>query len=461
MAEIRTLEGELKFLEKTNEFITPVEVWAYNNSVNRNNWQFINLEEHRAQWAGVPLLVAYIQGRKAPGDGHNQTTKRTRDGEEYQSFTDPNAERICGAVSDNPDDIRLEERDGYTWVVCKGYIYSWYNRELVDYLAALAVQGSPMSVSIEALVTESRMEDGVEVEESYIPLGITLLGEHVNPAVVDAHIAMLNAMQDEFQELKVRAASYINRENATNKPKNSETKGMKSHMNLSKQQVKELNEKFEGYTVLCAEQFESGQIGVCLMSENGGTATYSMASLGETVYAEKIMSVNAQVHFCFDGEEDVCVDASDMTECAAEDAKECKDRAEAAEAEAKECKATIEKMVATENARRLSAAKEKATATLAAFNANRDDKVEEKVLSDLTKDIENGKFTACADENGAWTGDAAVEKEVLSLCAAAVMKMDKALAEKKAQMGQPITWGNVRKASAKPGTVGELFASKN
>ena len=123
-------------------------------------------------------------------------------------------------------------------------------------------------------------------------------------------------------------------------------------------------------------------------------------------------------------------------------------------------KETIAKMEAAENARRLSAAEAKATETLSAFNANREDKVDVKVLEALMHDIKDGKYTACADENGVWTGDKLIEREVKALCADAVMEFDKAAAAKRVEPKQ-MTWGSVKQASANPGTIGELFASKN
>lgn len=458
MAEqFRSIEGELKLLQTDNEFMFPVELWLLNDRVNRNNWQFINLGEHREKWAGVPILTAYVNSGRVIGDGHNQTTRVDNNGEEYQSFTAATAERIVGALSDDPNDIRLEERDGVIWTVGRGALWAWYSHELCQQIADWARQGRSMSVSIEALVTDSRMEGDTEIEISYIPLGVTCLGAGVAPAVEDAHIAMLSEIGSELKELKLRAASYANRESA-DKPQNNPTeKGVKQRMRLSKQQLRELQAKFNGYTVLAAEQNDNGIV-VCLMSKDGRTAVYTMASLDESVVPERIVPVNAQAHFCADGDTEVCVDACDMVEAEAEAAKCAEDRAECAEKELSAAKETISKMEAAENARRLAAAKKKATDTLDAFNANRETKIDVKALEALNKDIEAGKFTALCDDSGAWIGETAVEEKVLSLCASAVMEQDKRSAENAAK---PMTWGSVKQASAKPGTIGELFASKN
>ena len=455
----RSVEGELKVLQSDNDFIFPVELWLLNDKVNRNNWQFINLEQHRAEWAGVPILVAYVNGGRTTGDGHNQTTRVDKNGEEYQSFTAATAERIAGALSDDPNDVRLEKVDGTTWVVASGFLWAWYSHELCLQIADWAQQGRSMSVSIEALVTDSHMDGNVEVETSYIPLGVTVLGEGVAPAVPDAHIAMLTEIESEFKELKLRAASYLEQDNA---PKSQETKipekkELKRRMRLSKQQLRELQAKFgDDYTVLSAEQGEAGTVTVALMSQAGATAIYTMESLEDGVYAERIQAVNAQAHFCAEDGTEVCVDASDLVEAKSVECASLSTRLETAETALAQANATVEQMVTAENARRLSAAKAKALATLEAFNAHRTDKVDAKVLEALTADIEAGKFTACADESGAWVGETLVEKEVKALCADAVMELD----AKRAKTEQPMTWGDVKKASAAPGTVGELFASK-
>lgn len=458
MPEYRSIQGEIRLLQQDNDFLFPVEIWLLNDKVNRNNWKFENLAEHREKWAGVPILVAYVGNRT--GDGHNQRTRIDENGEAYQSFTDATAERICGALSDDEADIRMEERDGALWTVGRGTLWAWYAHELCLQIADWARQGRSMSVSIEALVTDGYMDGDVEVETNYIPLGVTLLGEGVAPAVEDAHIAMLTEIGDELKELKLRAAAYLDPTNAEDKPQNNDPtpKGVENSMRFSRQQLRELQAKFGGdYTVLAAEQSENGIV-VCLMSKSGETALYTMADAEESVVPERICAVNAQAHFCAEGFEPVVVDACELIETVNAENASLTARLATAETALANANETVEKMVNAENARRLSAAKAKATAVLSAFNANREAKIDAKILEALNTDIENGKYTACTDENGAWIGESAVEEKVLSLCAAEVMEQDKQAASHAAE---PMKWGSVRQASAAPGTVGELFASKN
>ena len=167
-SEYRTFAGEIRTLAKKNEFLYDVEIWLLNDKVNRNGWKYINIEANKAQFAGTPILVAYLGNGAVIGDGHNYKmvpdakTKTIR-----PSFTEPDAERIVGSLSDRPEDIRMEERDGNKWVVGRGSLWRFYAPELVDKIENDAMQGHTMSISIETLVTKSHMEEDVEIEEEY------------------------------------------------------------------------------------------------------------------------------------------------------------------------------------------------------------------------------------------------------------------------------------------------------
>lgn len=462
MKNYRSVAGELKILERKGEFIFPVEIWMLNNSVNRNKWKFVNLEKHRPMWAGVPILVAYV--RDKVGDGHNQETKMGKDGEPYQSFTGATAERIVGAISENPSDIRLEERDGYTWVVGKGLLWKWYAKELVDKISDDARQGRAMSVSIEALVTDCYQEADYEVETEYTPLGVTILGDSVQPAVEDAHIAMLNAMQDEFKELKLRAASYIE-PSSENEPQKNTKKGMKNNMRLSNQQLRELQPMFDGMKLLAAEQRENGCVDVCLMGKENITYMCRLEKdeRGTDMSArpERLKRMSVKAHWCAEGCEEIEADASDMVECAVSAAAETESKLTACQSALEKAQSELATMRANENARRLEAAKAAAKETLDKFNANRDDKVSEKVLSALNADIDAGKFTACEDENHKWNGDKTVTEKVLSACASAVMEMDAKLAAARAEKNRStFAWEKFASGFADDGSVEALLARK-
>jgi len=102
----RAFAGELRVLRQQNPFLYDVELWMLNEKLTHNNWRFINLEEHRALFAGTPILIAYINQGAGIGDGHNFKVRRDpKTGRERPSFTDADAERIIGSLSDDPEDI--------------------------------------------------------------------------------------------------------------------------------------------------------------------------------------------------------------------------------------------------------------------------------------------------------------------------------------------------------------------
>lgn len=245
-----TFTGKLKVLAKEDEFLYRVEVWLLNSEVNRNNWQYLNLDEHRKLFVDTPILVAYTGGKV--GDGHNFRMKRDENGEAYASFTDANAERIVGWFK-NDEDIRIEEKDGVRWIVGDGTIWSYYARELADLLTEQGAEG--MDVSIETLVDNIRVENGVEVFEDYQILGTTILGQGVNPAVAGAHIRALS-LEDDLKNFKLKVASYMETAKET-------TKGTK-RMAFNKVQLEELGKKFNGYKIVGAS--EDGKH-IALMSE--------------------------------------------------------------------------------------------------------------------------------------------------------------------------------------------------
>ena len=143
----QTIEGKLKILSRTNKYLYPVEIWALNEKVNRNNWQYTKISERLELFRNIPILIAYEAGGAVVGSGHNFNLRRDKNGEEYASFTAADAERIVGWVHDKAN-IRIEkDEEGTDWVVTDAMLWSFYSKEAVDAIAS--EQGRGMSVSIE------------------------------------------------------------------------------------------------------------------------------------------------------------------------------------------------------------------------------------------------------------------------------------------------------------------------
>ena len=429
MEKHREFIGQLKVMDTENPKIYRVRIMALNSEVNRNGWQYINLEQHLGEFRDIPILTAYVGGGLVIGDGHNYNMKRDpKTGEEYASFTASDAERIVGWVPKDAN-IRIENIDGIDWVVVDAAIWRWYAKELVD---QIAVQGGMMDVSIETLVTDERQgEDGVDIEEKYLVLGITILGNGVEPAVAGANIRTLSELSElrsNMAENILKAASYARKENSDNEPKNTETKGVKKRMTyFSRKELAELGKKFPDFKVLAAVQDENGAIRVCLMAKDASTSMYKMDSMADTIVPEKFRRVVAKVNFDLGEECSAEIDACEMTdEMAAECAAACDN---AKELEDKLCAANerIKAMETAERVRRVAAAKAAAKAALDAKNANRQAKIkfDESILDPINADIDAGKYTEKVNADGQWIGDAEVEMRVKAACADAQEEMDR------------------------------------
>ena len=433
--------GELKVLKKLNKYEFGVELRVMREGPNENQWSYHNLDQYWDTFVGTPILCAFTPF--SVGDGHNMQERVDREtGEEYYSFTSATAERIVGTLSDDPADFRIEEADGFKWLIAKGKLFAFYAKELVDEI----VRVGRMEVSAETEVFESEHDGEVDNFYRWSGLGVTVLGRNVKPAIQGAQIdqVKLAALKTEFNNIKLRAASLIENGNEVDEKEESDVasntsieRGTRKLKSLTKKQIAELSERFDGYKVLAAAENDAHKILVALMSnKDSETATYRMDSLEDTIVPEKIVKVNAQIEFRFnaDGEEEddecLCVDACDMTADLCNELNESNCNLETAQAALNEANKRIDALVSAENSRRVKEAKAVANSTLSAFNENRAEKVEAKNIDAIVTDIESGIYTNSVDANGEWVGAESVKNAVLAVCGAKVMEMDKAHAEK-------------------------------
>jgi hypothetical protein len=415
--EIRVLSGKIRFLQRKGDYLFPVEIWLLNDLINRNNWRYEDVEGNAKKFVGLPILTAYLNEGKRPadiGDGHNFTYETDENGDPAPSFTGATDERIVGALSDDPADLRVERKDGAVWVVGIGNIFAWYAKELVKKLEEYAEQGREIPVSIETLVSRSRMEGRVEVEEEYEILGVTILGDHVTPAVAGARIAALNSMGNELKELKMRAASYAEQ------PK-TENKGVRTLSAYTKKQCEELQARVNGWRVLAAVEDENG-VHIALCDADYNFARCDLANADDPIVTKNFVSCAATLDFGI-GE---IVDISDVFSGALKVAEELA----SAKATITERDNQIKAMQDAENKRRVKAAKDVAVATLAAVNKNRREKIADNAIKEICDEIEGGCYTAMTDKEGQWCGDKAVENAVYAVCGKKQREMDDAAAER-------------------------------
>ncbi len=400
--------GKMRVLSKEDEFLYKVEVWLLNSEVNRNNWQYLNLDEHRHLFADTPILVAYTGGKV--GDGHNFRMKRDDNGEAYASFTDANAERIVGWFK-NDSDIRIEEKDGVRWIVGDGTIWSYYARELADLLTEQGAEG--MDVSIETLVEDYETKNGVEVFENYQILGTTILGKGVNPAVAGAHIHALS-LEEDLKDFKLKVASYMETAKETIQ------KGTKP-MALNRVQIDALGEKFNGYKIVgCSEDGNH----IALLSEADNCFYGYVLNGEEEISVENIkpVSLNAEADFG----DDVKV-ALDAIGAYVDQIKALTKKVADLEATANEFESENKALKEKETNRRNKAVVAAIKALLKAYNAEADEPIDEKACADIVEDAENGEFSDCDNAEGEFVGD----EKACSLVKARIFDHESAIRAKK------------------------------
>ena len=422
MSTERVGTGELRVLQKLNEYEFGVEIRMMNDAPTRNRWTFENLESYFRTFSGTPILCAYRENGRVIGDGHNMTIRRDpKTGETYYSFVDGTSERIVGTISEDPEDIWIVEEDNTKWIVARGRIFAFYARELVDKI----IETGTMEVSVETEVSESYKDDsGWEFMTAWTGLAVTLLGDGVAPAIPGARIAALEEMKDDFEKLKLRAASL--RERNVDSPTEKITKEVKNLMNLNKTQIAAMAAKFTGWVVVCAAKDDEGKIHVGLRNDAWEFGRYVMNDANETFAPERVEKIAVNADFGNGLTADVSNIVDDLNSAVAVNAAAL----EAATSQLETANETIRTMQEHESARRVEDAHRAASETLAAFNANRAEKVEDSVLEAVNADIDSGVYTNSVDKDGKWTGASEVEKTVKALCADAVLAQDKANAEK-------------------------------
>lgn len=441
----RSITAEMKVLEAVNRKLYRVEIAALNDLTNRNGWRYTDLEGHLNEFKDIPILTAYVNGGVTVGDGHNFDMKiDPATGEEYPSFMAADAERIVGWVPKDAD-IRVEDRDGTNWIVVTGYLWTWYSRELVEKIAG---QGGGMEVSIETLVTKEHKEGDVDVEEEYIVLGITVLGDGVSPAVAGANIKSLAELREGMKEEILKAASYINE---SKEPEQPIEEGVKRNMPISKRRLDEMSKSFEGFTCVGATEDMKG---IALLSATGVPFGYQFSDTDEgNVIADRIKECAVTVCYKLDGA-DVEVDMESVMDSYRQRINSLESENAALTKSNETLTNQIADMTAKEKNRRLEAARNAANDELAKLNANKPEgmRFSADLLKDLTARIENNEFTEIVDADGNWKGEQAVRDAVKVLCMDAQVEMDK-----KAYADNPDyhTWSYNNNASGDEMTLGE------
>ena len=181
--------------ENDSDFLK-VTIMAIAEGKNKNHSIFTleGMKTNKDSFINKPILCAFPN--QQIGDNHNfDIVVDPETGEPYQSFLDKKSERPVGMIPESSN-IRIENIDGKNWIVLDGYIWKKYNYELVKDILKKSNGWSVRSnknISVEIIVddeTTQMSDDGYEVFSNWTGNGITILADHVDPAIEGANISL-------------------------------------------------------------------------------------------------------------------------------------------------------------------------------------------------------------------------------------------------------------------------------
>lgn len=438
------MSGELRVMQRLNEYEFGVELWVMRSGLNENYWDFRNMREHYLTFVGQPILCAYV-GRKV-GDGHNmREVQDPYTGEKSYTFMDGTAERIVGTLSDDPRDFSIVEEDGNEWIRAKGRLFQFYAPELVEKI----VRTGRMDVSAETDTKKSHMDGDIEIITDWAGLGVTVLGDDVPPAIPGARIKALSAMQEEFKTLKLRAASLDpgKGSNETNK-----RKGVNI---MSKKAMEAMSEKFKGYRVVALS--EDG-MHVGLVDSAGSAYTYAFnAEDNGAVVESRIKPAYLTAAFPFGEGVNAMAEVSDIVDYACAAKGQQAEDVKALQTRLNEAEEKIRTMEAAEHKRRVEAVKEAVNSALediraCAVEGDADMTETAKGLCDRAEEF------AAMETDGKFCG---ADRAVLDLMAAHGKAQTEKRKKEMAAKQHSFAWNSPKTNGGEVGGIAEMLSHMN
>lgn len=433
-------DGTIRICAKDRKKNYKVRLEMLNGNVNRNGWVYENIEKHLEEFADIPILYSVI-GNKVANSHDFEVKTDPKTGKKYASFIGATSEHMAGWIVrtiNGRENVRMENIDGVEWVVAEGIFPTFYNKEFLDEMDA---NDGKMSVSIETVVTKSRVVDGVEYEEEWEVVGVTVLGRGVTEAVAGANIRAASMSENGIEELRLRAASYY--EHSADKDekgehKNNHKKEQNKIMILNKD---DLAVKFNGYSVLGT----SGST-VALLSDNGRFYNYTFVDGEETVVPERIKE-NSVSAVMGEGDEAVTIDGGQIVSTLVSRINSLKTASDALAAENESLKHDLADMREAEIKRRKNAVKVAGEKRIAEINSKMNG-----IAMDECKDLfaeEKIAEYAEAEKCGEFCGEELICKDIDARC------MEKMLSAKNNERKQ-YAWDKAVNDDSKPAKKGTV-----
>ena len=191
------------FAEVDNDNLLKVKLSIQHDGANKNGTKFSlnNIKKAESTLRNIPIL-AYIKrdenGVAQDFDEHNMIQKVVETDEGYDLVT-TYLERPIGVIPSETE-ITYEELNGRTYLCATGYIWKRYANEGFDILMQSKQKGTSMEIEI----YEGKKDkiDGLYDITDYSFLGVTCLGDDVEPGMYDTTITKYTASKSYKRELE-------------------------------------------------------------------------------------------------------------------------------------------------------------------------------------------------------------------------------------------------------------------
>lgn len=203
-----------------NDFVA-IDVYAISDIYpNRNNSHFTanSLRDAVPTFYNKPALGAF-NVQKNDFKAHEMELKWDNElQQDYFDFTNGRCEVPLGVIR-SEDTVEIVELDGQTWVHFTCVLWAKYCYRQVKRL----LKDNRKKISVEVEVLESHVdENGVEVIDKFTFDGFSLLGEDVVEAIPNAHLTILDKVNDAFYQKQEKCLSFAYKGLDTNSINNSD-----------------------------------------------------------------------------------------------------------------------------------------------------------------------------------------------------------------------------------------------
>ena len=189
-----------------NDFVA-IDVYAISDIYpNRNNSHFTpnSLRDALPSFYNKPALGAFNVG-KNDFKAHEMELRWDNElQQDYFDFTNGRCEVPLGVIR-NEDLVEVVELNGQTWVHFTCVLWAKYCYRQVKRL----LKDKRKKISVEIEVIESHEdENGVEIIDKFTFDGFSLLGEDVTEAIPNAHLTILDKVNDAFYQKQEKCLSF-------------------------------------------------------------------------------------------------------------------------------------------------------------------------------------------------------------------------------------------------------------